>query len=120
MKAADYRRRVPEHDLQKQVLEVIALQSKSAFAFAVPNAAMRSPALAARMKAEGLMSGVADLCVMLPEGKAGWLELKTATGRQSETQRTFEIVCIGLDHPYALVRSLDEAIAVLKSWGALT
>jgi len=118
MKAAAYRRRMPEHDLQKQVLEIIALKGRC-YVFAIPNAAKRSPAMAARMKAEGLMAGIADLCVMLPGGRAGWLELKTAAGRQSETQKDFEFICDAFDHPYALVRTLDEAIAVLKAWGAL-
>ena len=118
MKAAAYRRSGSEHDLQKQVLALLSL-SNNAFAFAVPNAAKRSPMMAARMKAEGLVPGIADLCVMLPGAKVGWLELKTAKGRQTDAQGYFEEVCHWLDHPYALVRTLDEAIAVLKQWGAL-
>jgi hypothetical protein len=119
MKAAAYRRSGSEHALQNQVLGILAIHGKRCYPFAIPNAARRSPAMAARMKAEGLTAGVADLCIMLPGGKVGWLELKTATGRQSEMQKTFELVCKELRHPYALVRTLDEAIAVLKSWGAL-
>ena len=63
------------------------------------------------MKAEGLQSGVADLCIMLPGGKVAWLELKTDKGRQSIAQKGFEAKCKRLDHPYALARTLDEAIA---------
>jgi len=119
MKAAAYRRSASEHDLQVQVLKVISLQGRRAYAFAIPNAGTRGPAMANYLKREGLTAGIADLCIMLPGGKVGWLELKTATGRQSAQQSAFELTCIGLDHPYALVRSLDEAIAILKQWGAL-
>ena len=119
MKAADYLRRpVSEHRLQVLVLQHIDLHG-NAYAFAVPNAARRSPALAARMNAEGLRAGVADLCVMMPGGRTGWLELKQARGRQSDAQRVFQALCERFGHAYALARDLDEAIAVLKSWGAL-
>lgn len=119
MKAAAYRRSGSEHDLQKQVLEYVSLKGDRVFVFAIPNAGKRSPATAARMRAEGLMPGVADLCVMLPAGRIGWLELKASKGRQSAEQVTFEDVCEMLEHPYAIARTLDEAIVILKQWGAL-
>jgi hypothetical protein len=71
------------------------------------------------MKAEGLQAGAADLCVMLPGGRVAWLELKTAVGRQSIAQKGFEAKCRRLDHPYAVARTLDEAIAALTQWKAL-
>lgn len=119
MRVAAYRRSSSEHDLQKQVLAYISLKGNHVFAFAIPNAAKRTPATAARMRAEGLMPGVADLCVMLPAGQVRWLELKAARGRQSPEQEMFEEVCEVLGHCYAVARTLDEAIAILKSWGAL-
>ena len=117
--ADDYRSRASEHILQVQVLEVIAYKGKRTFAFAIPNAGNRGLATAARMKAEGLTAGVADLCVMLQGGRVGWLEIKTAKGKQSNSQKGFAAVCAELGHPYALVRSLNEAISVLREWGAL-
>ena len=119
MKAAAYRRVVSEHTLQVQVLEIIAYKGKRTYAFAIPNAGARGLATAARMKAEGLTAGVADLCVMLPGGKVGWLELKAAKGRQSPAQVAFEDICEVLGHPYATAHTLDGAITVLKQWGAL-
>jgi len=120
MKAADYRRDGNEHLLQTFVLAHLeAYARRNVYAFAIPNAARRSPMLAARMKAEGLRAGVADLCIMLPGGRTGWLELKNRKGRQSVAQLSFAAICERLDHDYAVVRSLDEAITVLKAWGAL-
>ena len=115
-----YRALTREHDIQKTVLAHIFMFGEAGvFAFAIPNQGRRSPSDAVRMKAEGLTAGAADLCIMLPAGKVAWLELKARRGRQSEAQKTFELVCQRLQHPYAMARSLDEAIGILKEWGAL-
>ena len=118
--AAAYRRSaVPEHRLQAAVLRFLDVHAaRDVYAFAIPNAARRSPQLAARMKAEGLRAGVADLCIMLP-GCCGWLELKAGKGGQSDAQKGFEAICNRLMHAYEVAHTLDEAITVLKAWGAL-
>jgi hypothetical protein len=109
-----------EHTLQKRVLDHLKVVGRrDIYAFAVPNAARRSLRHGARMKAEGLKRGVADVCVMFPEGIASWLEFKTLRGRQSDHQMGFEAICGRLGHRYAVVRTFDEAIEVLRSWGAL-
>ena len=109
-----------EHSLQVTVLAYLTYNARPNInVVAIPNAARRSLRLGARMKAEGLQSGVADLCIMLPGGRVAWLELKTDRGRQSLAQKGFEAKCKRLDHPYALARTLDEAIAALTQWKAL-
>jgi len=119
--AADYLRLpVGEHQLQALVLAHLEANGRpDVYAFAIPNAARRTPMLAARMKAEGLRAGVADLCIMLPAGRTAWLELKTRKGVQSDAQKSFAAICKRLGHPYAVVRTLGDAIVVLKDWGAL-
>jgi hypothetical protein len=87
--------------------------------FAIPNAARRSLRMGARMKAEGLQSGVADLCIMLPDGKVIWLELKTGKGRQSLAQKGFQARCERLGHPYGLVWTFDDAVAFLDKHGVI-
>jgi len=119
--AADYlRSNVGEHRLQALVLQHLEANGKpNVYVFAIPNAARRTPMLAARMKAEGLRAGIADLCIMLPGGRTCWLELKTLKGVQSDAQRGFAMICQTLGHDYAVVRTLGDAIAVLRTWGAL-
>jgi hypothetical protein len=122
IKAAAYlRERVSEHRLQVLVLQHIeALGRLDVYAFAIPNAARRSPQLAARMRAEGLRPGIADLCIMLEGGRTCWLELKDGRrGTQSDAQKGFQAICGRLGHDYAVARSLDEAIMTLKQWGVL-
>jgi len=60
-----------------------------ALLFAVPNGGHRHKAVAAKLKAEGVKSGVPDIC--LPVARDGchglFIEMKTATGRPSKLQR---------------------------------
>lgn len=73
----------------------------------------------ARQKRLGMRLGVADLCFVLPDGRAAFLEVKRPGGRQSPEQRTFQIQCEVVGAPYAVVRSSAEAEDVLRAWGAL-
>lgn len=84
--------------------------------FAVPNGDLRHPRVAMRLKAEGVRPGVADLCFMLPEGRTGWLELKAKRGVLSDEQKGFAARAMRLGHYWSMVRSVDEAAAVLARW----
>jgi len=109
-----------EHDIQAQILRHLETRGhRHWYWFAIPNAGKRSLRMGARMKREGMKAGVADLCFLCPRGVCCWMETKTAKGRQSDAQKGFQAICNRLDHPYALVRSLDEAIEVLDRWGVL-
>lgn len=59
------------------------------------------------LKATGLLSGVSDLIVLLPE-TCFFIELKNEIGLQSEQQKDFEKTVTKLGFTYTLVRSLDE------------
>jgi hypothetical protein len=117
----EYRTKISEHQLQALVLKHLAAEKThpDIQAFAITNAAKRSFRLGAKLRAEGLMAGVADLCIMLPAGKCAWLEMKASRGRQSLLQKTFEARCRRLEHPYAVAKNLDEAVMFLKHVGAL-
>lgn len=118
---ASFHRSISEHTLQTQVMDHLTVAGRrDIYWFAIPNAARRSMRLAARMKAEGLRSGIADVCVMFPEGVASWLELKKAKGgRQSDEQLGFQAICARLGHRYAVAKTFDGAVFVLREWGAL-
>jgi hypothetical protein len=118
--AKTYRGLASEHADQAALIERLRLDAKvPLLCFAIPNAARRSPRVAARMKAEGLTAGVADLCIMLTAGRSIWLEMKTKLGRMSLEQRAFRAVCDALGHTYLVPRSLDDAVELLREHGVL-
>ena len=120
MRVVDYRDIALEHDLQAVILRYLERNGRpDCYWFAIPNAAKRSLRLGARMKREGMKAGVADLCIMLPDGVAAWMESKRAKGTQTDAQKGFQAICGRLGHRYAVVRSLDEAIKVLVEWRVL-
>lgn len=59
------------------------------------------------LKATGLLSGVSDLIVVLPN-RVLFLELKTETGQQSDSQVEFECAISELGFEYYVIRSIDE------------
>lgn len=120
--ASAYRTLVPEHELQVSIIDTLNLQGRrdNAFWFSIPNAGKRSPVVRRRMLAEGLRAGVADIGIMLCCGRMIWIECKRPhTGKASPAQIVFENFCIHLDHPYYTVRTLAEAIAVLRKHGVI-
>ena len=82
-------------------------------------------ALGRARKIRGTISGFPDLTVISSDGRTGFLEVKTPNAkprnakdaahwkRQAETQ---EMLC-RMGHNVAVVRSQDEAVATLQSWG---
>lgn len=90
------------------------LRSKGIFTFSIPNeGAGRGGAVrTAQLITMGLFPGVADLCVWWKTNHGtvvGFLEVKTATGRQSDRQRHFQDLCEQHGIPYRVVRSVEEA-----------
>jgi hypothetical protein len=80
-----------------------------------PAGGWRSKAEAGILKAMGVKPGVADILI-IKDSRAYWIELKAPKGRQSESQRAFEVAIL-LNHcPYEVARSLDEVIGICRGW----
>lgn len=83
--------------------------------FAIPNGGARHPAVAGKLKAEGVLPGVSDLFLMVARpGAAGlWIEMKTRDGRLTEPQRRFQeraqaegfcaVTCYGFEQARAAI-----------------
>jgi len=120
LSAKQYRQTGSEHSLQASVMEYLRFNMHPhAFVFAIPNAGKRSWQTAAKMKAEGLTAGVADICIMRPGGRVAWLELKIDNEKQSPEQIAFEQTCQRLGHVYCIARTFEDAIEILRRLGAL-
>lgn len=87
--------------------------------FAVPNGGRRDGITGARLKEEGVLAGVADLILLVPNAKyhALLIEMKTPKGRQSESQRAWQRAVAGNDdYLYVVCRSLDEFIRDVETY----
>ena len=84
--------------------------------FAIPNGGARNAITGAKLKAEGVVAGVADLCLAVPRGGGVlFIELKTPTGRQSERQKAWQAAVEKAGNTYVIVRSVDEFIQCITN-----
>jgi hypothetical protein len=110
----------PEAQLQIAVVDYLKLLGvKDLLYCSVPNEGVRSKQYGAKLKAMGLLPGAADLIICVPGESVGWLELKADRGRQTIDQRAFEKLVHFNGGRYAVARDIDEAMTVLKWWGAI-
>ena len=82
----------------------------SGLLIAVPNGGARNKVTGAILKAEGVVPGVSDLIFLLPNKNYHGLciEMKTKTGRQSDSQKQWENLIKVVDYDYAIVRTFEE------------
>ena len=100
-----------EDRIQAEIVKF--LRNQGIFVHSVPNeGAGRNGAIrTAQLITMGLYPGVGDLVVWWKkDGRTivGYLEVKTATGRQSDRQKRFEEKCIEKGIPYHVVRSVED------------
>ncbi|MES1926549.1 VRR-NUC domain-containing protein [Salinisphaera sp. T31B1] len=82
-----------EHTEQATLIRMVDWNARQhpelSMLYAVPNGSDRHPAVAGKLKAEGVRKGVPDLC--LPVARQGYhglyVEMKTTKGRTSPEQR---------------------------------
>lgn len=68
----------------------------------------------ARDKAMGLVAGVADMCLLLPNGRACFIEFKSDKGRQSDKQKHFESIVKMRGCEYFVVNSKEKFIFICQ------
>ena len=111
-----------EHDEQVFVMAWAALNVNRfpclRWLYAVPNGGHRHRIVAAKMKAEGVKSGVADLCLPFPAGgyHGLYLELKALNGRVSDAQVEFIEYVESVGYIGAVCYGADVAIAVIEKY----
>lgn len=119
-----------EHNLQVACVRWFRLQypDLAPLLFAVPNGGARSKATAGKLKAEGVVPGVADLILLVPQWFTTWrgqqgclyaglcIEMKTEKGRQSPEQGLWQLKVEQHGYKYAVVRSLDEFMNTINQY----
>lgn len=132
--------REEEHNIQCACVRWFNLQwpQYRGLLFAVPNGGARSKATAGKLKAEGVVPGVADLILLVPrfgrvqiEGNAEeqrtyidtydlncalCIEMKTRKGYQSPEQKAWQKKVEAHGYKYAVCHSLDEFMAVVNGY----
>ena len=103
-----------ENKIQQEIVRWFrANYYKKGVIFSVPNERAGGYLAMKDLLLTGLLSGVSDLIVVLPN-KVLFVEVKTATGTQKPNQIKFEKNVQLLNHEYHLVRSLLEFKAIIK------
>ena len=109
-----------ESEMQRSCKRWFDLQypKLSRLCFAVPNGGVRNSREAAIMKAEGVTAGVADMILLVPHHGYGCLciEFKTADGRQSESQKLWQVDAEANGNKYVVVRNIDQFVNEVKKY----
>lgn len=120
--------REEEHNIQCACVRWFNLQwpQYRGLLFAIPNGGARSKATAGKLKAEGVVPGVADLILLVPKlmmiemnpfiicGLC--IEMKTAKGRQSPEQKEWQEMVESKGYKYAVCHSLDEFMDTINNY----
>ena len=113
-------RHVTEDKIHKAAIQLLGLAAHPRLVYwHTPNGEARSSITGAKLKTMGVLPGVADLCFVLPDGRAAFIEIKAKSGRQSQEQREFQRRVIEAHGLYAVCHSHEEICSVLTGWGAL-
>lgn len=94
-----------ESDLKRAVLAVLARIPR------IHVLRMNAGRLKGRVLGE---EGTPDVLVMLPGGKALWIELKTEKGKLRPAQEQWHGMARGLEHPVHVVREPQDAINIVR------
>ena len=101
-----------EHYLQVAIHNLLTYNK--IFHFSVPNGGLRNIRVARALKAEGALSGVSDLIIIIPN-QVIFVELKNGKeGRQSDSQKEFQTKVEGFGFKYLLWRNLDDCQDFIK------
>jgi len=114
-----------EHELQSTLVAVAEAMSSRLpelkLLHAIPNGGSRHPAVAGKLKAEGVKPGVPDLHLPVARGvyHSLYIEMKTVKGRLSDAQRRWRELLMGEGNAYVVCRSVTEGLVVLERYLAL-
>ena len=108
-----------EWQIHSYVADLLAVRAKNRVLwFHVPNEGQRAPKTGAFLKRLGMLPGVSDFVIVI-EGLAYFLEIKTTTGRRSSQQIVFAQSAREAGAGYAVANTPEAAELVLDGWGAL-
>ena len=109
-----------EDDLQMQCVTWFRLQfpKYARLLHHSPNGGRRNAREGARFKKMGVQPGFPDLVLLIAsqDCHALFIELKSATGRQEDSQKEYQALVEAQGYRYALVRSFDEFKKLIENY----
>jgi hypothetical protein len=114
------RRRQPEAALQRSVIAHLAWRARrpNVWWTHVPLGGLRSKVEAAILRGQGVTRGCPDLLI-IADGKAHFLELKSAAGRVTAEQHACHEALRAAGADVAVAHGIDEALEQLEAWNRL-
>lgn len=110
------KRRNPEIELQKAIVQFLRLARPDVLWFHCPNGGSRSVRTAAMLKSIGVRAGVPDLIFILPKGLFGAIEVKSTDGRLSLEQRAWRDAIKRSGGFWSECRSITELEGIINAW----
>lgn len=119
-----------EHQMQAEVIRWARMRCNSGkvnLLFSIPNAGKRTVITGRRMRNEGLLAGMPDLCLPVPRVRfleshrvqvfgALYIEMKSAKGKLSEHQAKMIEILQAAGNRVVVCRSAAEAIAEIERY----
>ena len=109
-----------EHRLQSACVRWFRLKYRryAGLLYAVPNGGRRDAATGARLKDEGVLAGVSDLNLDLPNRYYHGLriEMKARDGRQRQTQRQYQQAVEAAGYRYVICRDLETFTLLVEEY----
>ena len=105
-----------EEDIQSSCVQWFRLSYPRYVIFACPNGGSRNRLEAINMKRSGVLAGVSDL-IIIAERAVLFVEMKTKTGRQSESQKRWQKAAEEQGYRYVVCRSLEEFMKEVNDYG---
>lgn len=111
-----------EHHVQVACVNWFRLQypELDGLLFAIPNGGQRNKIVAAKLKAEGVVAGVADMMLAVASKDANglFIEMKTDRkgSRQSDKQKEWQAKVCQKGYLYKIARTLDEFMKLIKDY----
>ena len=96
-----------EHIEQVTFVNWFKLQYPRGVIFAIPNGELRAISVAQRLRAEGVKSGVPDLCCIFPNSAIVWVEMKKSKGGTVSKEQK---------EVHALFESMGQTVIIGKGW----
>ena len=105
---------VPRKPTSTNVRAIFQIRISAVRHICHPNGGSRNPVEAKRLKAEGVLAGVADLTILLPQGRSVYIEMKVKGNRQTDNQKAFQQKAEALGYKYYVCYSFDQFKAIIE------